>query len=195
MVAEEVERLVLHKGGERDAEAAADIFLEPRRPGEALRAVDHLREAAAAAVEPGPELAAARLILGDGDDSGDEGLARQRQRTADQPRKLRQRAPAPAHPALDDLPGIDDAAARAEVPAEARPNRFRQPRPSLLADEGAETQVAEFGRRDGGPSTARKRDDFGAGFALCHPRPPPPPSRPATFASVQLPPLPQPTRL
>ena len=36
MVAEEMEGAVRHLDAERDAEAAADMFLEPGRPGEAL---------------------------------------------------------------------------------------------------------------------------------------------------------------
>ena len=65
MVAEEMERAVFDLDPERDAEAAADMLLEPGRPGEALAAVDDLREAAAAAIDPSPDLAAAGRILGD----------------------------------------------------------------------------------------------------------------------------------
>jgi hypothetical protein len=55
----EMQRLGVGADGECDAEATAEIFLEPGRAGEALAAVDRLREAAQAAIEPGPELACA----------------------------------------------------------------------------------------------------------------------------------------
>ena len=47
--------------------------------------MDHLRKAAAAAVDAGPELAAAARILGDADEGRHVRVAGQRQRPADQP--------------------------------------------------------------------------------------------------------------
>src|SRR5579871_6098951 len=68
VVAVEMQRAGICRHPERDAEAATEILLEPRRPGELLAAMDHLRESAGPAVDPHPELTAARGVLGHRDD-------------------------------------------------------------------------------------------------------------------------------
>ena len=75
---------------ERHADAVADIFLEPGRPGEALGGMHDLRKAVAARIDAGPDLAAARLVLGHRHDARNVRAARGRQRPADQPQRLRQ---------------------------------------------------------------------------------------------------------
>src|SRR5688500_8339974 len=67
MIADEVQRPALDLEPQRDADAAADMFLEAGRPAEALAGPDHLRKAPPPAVEPGPILPAAAPILADAD--------------------------------------------------------------------------------------------------------------------------------
>src|SRR3989442_8073155 len=86
----EYQRLVLDGDTQRHADAVADIFFEASRAGKALGGMDHLRKAVAARADTGPDLAAARRILGHRHDHRDAGLGARRQRPADQARKLRQ---------------------------------------------------------------------------------------------------------
>src|SRR5256884_9638415 len=54
---------VLDRYKQRHADAVADIFFEPGRPGETFRRVNDLRKTVAARADAGPDLAAARRIL------------------------------------------------------------------------------------------------------------------------------------
>src|SRR4051812_24744630 len=83
MLAHEVQRVAFRLTPQRDAEPAADIFFEARRPGEALARMDHLREAAVAPVDAGPELPAPRRVLGDEYRRRNDDVGRQWQRRAD----------------------------------------------------------------------------------------------------------------
>src|SRR3989344_9285319 len=67
MVGGEDQRVGLGAHGQRHAEAAPDMLLQPRRPGEALGAVAHLRAARLSAVEARPKLSAAAAVLADRD--------------------------------------------------------------------------------------------------------------------------------
>src|SRR5687768_2328433 len=145
MIADEVEDLVLDLDAQRDAEAAADIFLEPGRTAETLGGVNHLREAAVPAVDPGPELAAGALVLGDADRGRDEIVARGRQRRADQPRQLGQQPAATAEAAFHHFPGIEDRAALGDALAEAAAGGRRQAGPVRLANQRAEAKIADLG--------------------------------------------------
>ena len=93
-VAAEHQRAVPDRDRQRHADAVADIFLEPGPAGEPLGGMDHLRKAVAARVETGPDLAAGRGILGHGHDDRHPGIARGRQRPADQARGLASNQPA-----------------------------------------------------------------------------------------------------
>src|SRR5688572_32699604 len=68
MIAEKGETLLGRGNGQRDAETAAEIFLETRGTSEAFGAVDHLGEGAVPRVHARPDLAAADAIFGDGHD-------------------------------------------------------------------------------------------------------------------------------
>src|SRR5262245_57148896 len=57
VVALEVQRLGVSANLERDAEPAAQVFLQPRRSSEALAAVDDLRKSARSPVHARPKLA------------------------------------------------------------------------------------------------------------------------------------------
>src|SRR5215469_15554278 len=106
--AAEDERARLDMHAEGHADAVADIFLEPGRAGETLGRMNDLREAGAARVKARPVLAAAAAILGDGDDRRDVAVAPERQRSADQARRLRQAPAGAAHARLADAAHIDD---------------------------------------------------------------------------------------
>src|SRR3954470_3628671 len=144
MIADEMQRPVRDLDPKRDAEAAADILLEAGRPDEPLARLDHLREAAAPPVHPGPELAAERRVLGDADHRRNADLARQRKRRADHPRDLRQHPAGETHPAFDDLAGVQDGTAISHALAEPGADRLGQCRPGGLADQGPKSEVAEL---------------------------------------------------
>src|SRR5262245_38587184 len=61
--AAEDQRAVAGVDGERHADAAADMLLEAGRTGEPLAGMDDLRKAAAAGIEPRPDLAATAQVL------------------------------------------------------------------------------------------------------------------------------------
>src|SRR4051812_38407039 len=82
MVAYEGDSVVERFDPQRHPQPAAEIFFEPRRPGEALGAVDHLRKSPGAGVDPGPALAAAPLLFAHGNERGATGPGGQRERCA-----------------------------------------------------------------------------------------------------------------
>src|SRR5687767_6356977 len=134
-----MERLVLDRDPKGDTEAAPDIFLKAGRSGKALARMDDLREAAPAAVDAGPELAASFPILADAHHGGDERVPGKGKRGSDQTHELGQQPAGPAHPAFDDLACIDDDSAGYALP-EARPHCLGQARPGPLANQGAEAE-------------------------------------------------------
>src|SRR5688572_5896984 len=100
MVAVEIKRFGLDAQPKRNAEAHAEILLEPGRPGETLGTVDDLREAGPTAILASPELPPAAGILGHAHRGGDTGIGAQRQWRTDQPARLRKDPAKPAHPAF-----------------------------------------------------------------------------------------------
>src|SRR5689334_23978791 len=62
----EEQRFVRDRQAKRNADAAANIFLEPCRPGKALRRTNDLPKAPAARADATPDLATARGVLGHG---------------------------------------------------------------------------------------------------------------------------------
>ena len=128
----EDQRAVLHVNGQRHADAAADILLEAGRPGEALRRMHDVREAAPARVKPRPVLAARRDVLRHGHDARHAGVARDRERSADQPRRLREPPAGAAHLRLDHLADIDGGLAAGEALGEAAADRRAAAPPSRL---------------------------------------------------------------
>ena len=137
------QRFVLDRDTQRHADAVADIFFEPGRPGEAFRGMDHLRKAVAARADAGPDLAAARRILGHRHDHRDTGLGAGRQRPADDARKLRQPPAGAAKTRLLDRADIDDGLAIGKTLGEAPPDRQRQPAPLLVGQQIVEAAVVE----------------------------------------------------
>src|SRR5215204_697095 len=109
------QRFVLNRYSQRHADAVADIFFEPGRPGKALGGMDDLRKAVAARADAGPYLAAARRILGHRHDHRDTGLGARRQRPADDPRELRQPPAGAAETRLLHRADIDDGLAIGEA--------------------------------------------------------------------------------
>src|SRR5262249_47918702 len=103
---------------QRHADAAADIFFEAGRTGEALARMDDLWKALSARIEACPDLAAAGQVFRHrhhacdmyGWDAGASNLsvACQRQRAADETRNLGEPPARPAHPRFQDFAGIDD---------------------------------------------------------------------------------------
>src|SRR5262245_23031646 len=133
---------------ERHADAIADIFLETGRTGEALGRMDDLREALGAGVKSRPDVAAHPFRHGH--DAGDPdvrgmGIARDRQRSADETRGLRQQPAGPAHPGVEDFARVDHGASTGEALAEAAADRERQRGPVLVAHQRAEADIAQLG--------------------------------------------------
>src|SRR3954470_12840453 len=165
MVAAEMQRALLDRHTKRDADAAADIFLESGRAGEALDAVDRLWEAmTATSVDAHPELAAARRILGDRNRRRHENVAAERQGRADRAEQPGEQAAATAQPAFHDLARIDDRAPLSDMATEARAHRLGQLRPGFLADEGAEAEVAGIRGECSGRDASAEGDDLRLGF-------------------------------
>src|SRR6266568_4033856 len=137
------QRFVLDGDTQRHADAVADIFLEPGRPGKALGGMDDLRKAVAARADTGPDLAAARRILGHRYDHRDTGLGACRQRPADDPRELRQPPAGAAKARLLYCADIDDGLAIGEALRKTPPDRQRQPAPILVGQQIVEAVVVE----------------------------------------------------
>src|SRR5215469_7605690 len=142
-VAAEHQRLVLDLDSERHADAVTHIFLEPGAAGEALAGVDDLRKASAARIEARPDLAAGRHVLGEGHDAWHVGVARGRQRCADEPQRLCEEPAGTAQMRLQNRAHIDGGRAGGEPLGEATPDREWELVPIGLAQEGAEAQIAE----------------------------------------------------
>ena len=132
-----------HMHGQCHADAAADVLLEPGRTREAFGRVHDLRKTLPARVEPGPDLAAGRHVLGDRDHARHMSVAADRERRADQPRRLRQQPTGRAGARLENFADIDHGAAVGEPPRKPAPDRERQRRPVGIRDQRAEAQVTE----------------------------------------------------
>lgn len=161
MVGEEVESLLADFEAESDAETETEIFLETGRAGEALGALNDLREAVVASVLAGPELALAGLALGDRDNGGDEYVAVQGKRCAERAERVGKQPPAAAMAAFDDFADIGDRAGAGEAMRKAGADGGRQGSPTIGPEQGAKAKVAKFdGRRclGGGRGPAEGED-------------------------------------
>src|SRR5262245_13256021 len=106
--------------------------------------MDHLREAAAAAVESCPDLATDGAVLGDRDNRRHMAVARERQRRPDQPHRLRQPPADAAHRGLQHLAGVDRAFTVGEALAETLADREWQRGPALFRQQRAEARIADL---------------------------------------------------
>src|SRR5258708_3137914 len=137
------QRFVLDRDAQRHADAAADIFLEPGWALETFCGVNYLRKSVAARADAGPDLAAARGILGHRDHHRDAGLGTGRQRSADQTRQLRQPKAQGRKARLLDLADIDDGLTVGETLGEAPPDRQRQAAPLLVGQQVVKAAIVE----------------------------------------------------
>src|SRR5205814_6493809 len=113
------------------------------RPGETFRGVNDLRKTVAARADAGPDLAAARRILGHRYDHRNTGLGTRRQRPADQARELRQPPAGAAKTRLLHRADIDHGLAIGETLRKTPPDRQRQPAPLLVGQQIVEAAVVE----------------------------------------------------
>src|SRR5262249_36100771 len=121
---------------QRHAHAAADIFFEAGRTGEALARMDGLWKALSSRIEARPDLTAAGHVFCYRHDAchvHDRGagtsalnVARQRKRTADEAGGLGEPPASPAHPRFQNLAGVDDRLPSRDALAEAAADRERQ---------------------------------------------------------------------
>src|SRR5262245_10194170 len=144
VLAAEDQRPFARIDGERHADAIADVLFEASRPGEALAGMDHLRKRAAAAIEAGPDLTANGAILGDGHHCRGMCAARERQRAADQPQRLREPPAEGAHAGLEHLAGVDRGRAVGEALTETAPDALRQRGPVRLGKQRAKARIADL---------------------------------------------------
>src|SRR5580700_9741449 len=82
------QRAVAHADTKRHAKTVPKIFFDAGRPGEAFGGMDDLRKSAAPGIEPRPNLASGRHVLGNGHHARHSRVARRRQGPADYSRHL-----------------------------------------------------------------------------------------------------------
>src|SRR5262249_39195833 len=154
VLAAEDQRAFASMDRQRHADAAADIFFEAGRTGEALARMDARWKALSARIEARPDRAAASQVSRHCHDAcgmHDRGagasalnVARQRQRTADEACGLGEPPARPAHPRFQDLAGVDDCLPSRDALAEAAADRERQGGPVLFRHQRTEAQITYF---------------------------------------------------
>src|SRR5215510_2484358 len=136
------QRALTRPDSERHADAVTNIFFEAGGTRKALGGLHHLRKAAGPSVESRPDLAAARMILGQHHNSRHMPVARERQRPPDRSQGLRPQPAQVAHRGFEHLAGVERGRAVGEALAEAPPDRGRQRLPVLRSHQRAKARVA-----------------------------------------------------
>src|SRR5215212_4907452 len=143
---------------EGDPEASAEIFFEPRRAGETLDGANPLRGATGARRKAGPDLPPGWVMFRDRHSAGRGGLGVERERSADDARRLSEPPSQPACPERRDLADVNGNETVGDALREAPAGRRRQAGPDLFGQELTKTNlVARGSPRPGRPRHGHAR--------------------------------------